>query len=958
MALSTITTNASDALLAIRNGYTTARWNFPDAVGTPEASPGGIGHAVALTYSFASLAPAYYSGDFAAFDEVRKGAARSVLASIGESIGVSFSEVASGGQIAFALSSQPPGQGGYAYSPAYSYSYYPGGNIVAVSEQASGGDVWLNRNASGAAADWQPGSGGYVALLHEIGHALGLKHPFEAPADGYFLDPALDDVSHTVMSYTEAPNSRLITVSGTAASYAWQESFLQPSTLMPLDIAALQYLYGANTTTRTGNDVYQWASNAEILQTLWDAGGTDAIDASNQIFTCLIDLTPGNYSSIGYRQTDAELRQGLDLPSWFTQPLPGDTYNAYHNLAIANGCWLENAYGGSAADHLIGNDLANLLKGNGGNDQIEGGAGNDTLDGGSGADTMAGGDGNDTYYVRDAGDVVSELAGVTAGSADLAYSYVAAYTLADNLERGRIMSSGTASLTGNALDNLLYAAVGNNVLSGGAGSDTVTYAYGVGGTTGVTVSLASAAAQATGGSGSDTLTAIEHLIGSAYADRLTGDAGANRLEGAAGNDTLDGASGVDTMVGGDGDDVFHVRDVGDLVSESSAASGGYDQVYSYLAAYTLTGYVEVGHIALSAAANLTGNALDNLLFAGLGDNVLSGGSGNDTVTYAEGSSGGVTVSLATSAVQPTGGSGNDTLSSIENLIGSAYADKLTGNANANRLEGGAGNDTLDGGLGSDTMAGGDGDDIYYVRDAGDVVSELAGASAGSADLVYSYAATCTLGDNVERGRIIASGAANLNGNALNNLLYAAAGDNVINGAAGTDTLSYAYGVSGTNGVTVSLAVSTAQATGGSGSDTLTGIENLIGSAYADRLSGNGGNNVLTGGNGQDTLSGGGGNDLFDFNALTESGVTATTWDVITDFATGDRIDLATLDANTATAANDAFGGTLVASFTAAGQLRFDAASHVLYGNTDADSDAEFAIQLLGVNGLVAADLVL
>ena len=108
------------------------------------------------------------------------------------------------------------------------------------------------------------------------------------------------------------------------------------------------------------------------------------------------------------------------------------------------------------------------------------------------------------------------------------------------------------------------------------------------------------------------------------------------------------------------------------------------------------------------------------------------------------------------------------------------------------------------------------------------------------------------------------------------------------------------------------------------------------------------------------MTGGSGNDVFDFNALSEMGTTSTTRDVIADFIRGhDRIDLATLDANTATTTNDAFRGTLIAAsagFTAAGQLKL--ASGVLYGNIDADSTAEFAIQLTGVSALSAADFIL
>jgi Ca2+-binding RTX toxin-like protein len=136
------------------------------------------------------------------------------------------------------------------------------------------------------------------------------------------------------------------------------------------------------------------------------------------------------------------------------------------------------------------------------------------------------------------------------------FSYLSNYTLGANVENGRIISTAAANLTGNGLKNVLYAGVGNNLLDGGTGTDTVSYAYGVSGTTGVTVSLALAGAQATGSSGSDTLVGIENLTGSAYADRLTGNSAANKLDGGAGNDLLIGGLGNDILSGGAGADTF------------------------------------------------------------------------------------------------------------------------------------------------------------------------------------------------------------------------------------------------------------------------------------------------------------------------------------------------------------------------------------------------------------------
>jgi len=282
------------------------------------------------------------------------------------------------------------------------------------------------------------------------------------------------------------------------------------------------------------------------------------------------------------------------------------------------------------------------------------------------------------------------------------------------------------------------------------------------------------------------------------------------------------------------------------------------------------------------------------------------------------------------------------------------------------LYGGAGNDVLNGGAGVDRMTGDDGSDIYYVDNAGDVVVETnSTASTGGSDTVYSFLNAYTLGANVENGRVLATGIAGLTGNGLDNTLYAGVGNNVLNGGTGVDTASYLYASSA---ITASLAVTTAQATGGSGTDTLIAIENLTGSSYNDTLTGNAaanqlnggaGNDILIGGMGKDILTGGAGNDIFVFNAVAETGLTSSTWDIISDFVRGaDKIDLSTLDANTATATNEAFTSIIgsTAAFSAAGQLKV--LGGVLYGNTDADSAAEFAIQILGFNSATTADFIL
>ncbi|MBL8399308.1 MAG: hypothetical protein JNL84_14390, partial [Candidatus Accumulibacter sp.] len=197
--------------------------------------------------------------------------------------------------------------------------------------------------------------------------------------------------------------------------------------------------------------------------------------------------------------------------------------------------------------------------------------------------------------------------------------------------------------------------------------------------------------------------------------------------------------------------------------------------------------------------SLSGLAGDDRLNGGSGDDTLDGGPGNDTASYA-GASVGVTVDTRGTDVESPVSVGQDVLFSIENLTGSDFADTLTGDDTPNTLEGGDGNDTLnggsgddllDGGQGDDHMRGGDGNDCYVVDSSTDLVDESTSITTGGIDTVYSYV-SYTLGANVENLRIFDSIAVNGTGNALDNVLYAGAGDNELDGGAGIDTLSYTY----------------------------------------------------------------------------------------------------------------------------------------------------------------------
>ncbi len=221
-------------------------------------------------------------------------------------------------------------------------------------EEVNGGDVWLNTGLrTTLLSSYATGSIGAFTLLHELGHALGLKHPFEPTQYVFATLPAADDsFFNTVMSANVWPGVP-VTLAGNVDRF--------PSTLMSLDIDALQYLYGANTTSRGGDDVYTYNAGGKYLETLYDSGGVDTI-AVDGAEAARIDLRPGAWSAIGI---PVQIQGQTPIQS-------ADTVRIHHTTIV------ENASGGDGADILIGNDVANRLEGRGGNDTLDGGIGLDT----------------------------------------------------------------------------------------------------------------------------------------------------------------------------------------------------------------------------------------------------------------------------------------------------------------------------------------------------------------------------------------------------------------------------------------------------------------------------------------------------------------------------------------------------------------------------------------------------
>ena len=259
--------------------------------------------------------------------------------------------------------------GGGMDGDTYAYAYTP------VSHAPYAGDVWLNPfPPEPTGNDFSIGAAGYATIIHELGHALGLNHPFpEDDTDPTYLPAQFDSFKYTVMSYSDAPGH-------IDTAY----SSFYPTTPMLLDIQALQYLYGANMSYHTGNDVYTFQQGGDYYQTIWDAGGSDTIRYNATTDGALIDLRAGQFSQLGNAITLSD----------------GSLQHA--NVAIAYDVRIEKGFGGQGPDKIIGNGAINSLRGNGGHDTLQGGAGSDNLVGGAGNDRLMGQGGQDSFQFETA----------------------------------------------------------------------------------------------------------------------------------------------------------------------------------------------------------------------------------------------------------------------------------------------------------------------------------------------------------------------------------------------------------------------------------------------------------------------------------------------------------------------------------------------------------------------------
>jgi serralysin len=663
-----------------------------------------------ITYSFPTLSSGMYTGNgeaggFQAFNEAQKSPARLSMDLLDDLITPRLQEVTAGtswssANMEMAFSNTNVG---------YAHAYFP-----------TVGSVWFNQSFNaGANALTAPvvGRHGFVTYIHELGHAFGLEHMGEYNgADSNGPSSFQDSTVYSVMSYYGPSwGSGAANGEGQVAWADWVGADgvrYSPQTPMLNDVMAMQSMYGADLTTRTGDTVYGFNSNVtgakaaifnftnnkNPILTIYDAAGNDTLDLSGYTTASIIDLAPGAASSAN----------SMTLNIW-----------------IARGVVIENAKGGSGADIIRGNDAANVLTGNGGNDQMFGFGGNDILIGGAGSDTIDGGAGIDTAIFD-------------AAWSAIAYSYNSA--------------TMTFTFTGSGWTDTIVNV--ENFTDSLNVSRTASQLFGaptppppVAATTAVSVAaLAASVAEGNGGSAQpNVLQYSVTLAAAASATHIVSWALAGGTATAA--DFTSQTSGTLTFAAGEITKTITLTILGDTLIEAhetarivlSNPSAGLS-----LGSASATATITNDDLAVSGTT-LTGTSAKNTLIGTAAADILYGLGGNDTLYGRDGNDrldGGTGKDKmygelgddiyfvdhrSDSVIEGAGGGTDLVRTTLTSQTLAANVEKLeyigtgsfngTGNALANEIRGGNGADVLDGRLGNDVLFGGSGADSFLFKSA-------------------------------------------------------------------------------------------------------------------------------------------------------------------------------------------------------------------------------------------------